>query len=264
MRLSDLIEHAKQRFIQMRGIYQRLSERPGLVESGPCQGLRIYAGPDTSRFTSGEYEQPVQQAIASLVHSGDVCYDIGANIGFFSLLLGRLVGASGMVYAFEPVPRNASTVERNARLNGMEHVSVLRLALSRDNGTAELLLAHHAGGAVLKSAGTPPDLAGSLMVQTASVDTLVEQQRIKPPNVIKIDVEGAELDALQGMQEVLRKWGPVVILELDDESTAGCEAKVSLCQAFLHNLGYRADPLPNAYPDEKWFVRHLIARRSAT
>lgn len=264
MTFSDLIERTKQPFVQMQGIYQRLSGRPALVGSGPGQGLRINAGPDTRRFTFGEYELPVQQAIVSLVRSGDVCYDIGANIGFFSLLLGRLVGASGMVYAFEPVPRNASTVERNALLNGMENISVLRLALSRDDGTAELLLAHHAGGAVLKSAGTPPDLAGSLMVQTASVDSLVEQQRIKLPDVVKIDVEGAEMDVLHGMQEVLRKWGPTVILELDDESAAGCEAKVSLCQAFLHKFGYQTDLIPNAYPDGKWFVRHFIARLSAT
>jgi FkbM family methyltransferase len=259
--MAHFIENAKQRLTVLGTAYRRAFGRIAEIASGPAKGLRFDAGPHTQRFASGHYERPVQEALAMQVSRGDVCYDIGANLGFFSVLLGRLAGPSGLVYAFEPVPGNASIIERNARLNQLPSVEVLRVALCGVDGREELLLAHHVGGAVLKSAGTPPDLAGSLMVETASLDTLVERQRIKPPNIVKIDVEGAEMDVLQGMERVLRKWAPILFVELDDETAAACEKKVSMCRSFLHDLGYQSELLPNAYPDGPWFVRHFLAQR---
>lgn len=234
------------------------------IESGPGKGLRFDAGPYTKRFASGQYERPVQEALASVVRPADVCCDIGANLGFFSVLLGRLAGPGGSIYAFEPVPQNASAIGRNARLNRLENIKVLTVALSCVDGRGELLLAHHVGGAVLKSAGTPPDLAGRIDVETASLDTLVDRGQVKPPNVIKIDVEGAEMEVLQGMQRVLRQWSPTVILELDDEATGVCERKVSTCRSFLQDLGYQTELLPNSYPEGRWVVRHVLARRDRT
>jgi FkbM family methyltransferase len=198
----------------------------------------------------------------ALVKVGDVCYDVGANLGFFSVLLGKLVGSQGSVYAFEPVPRNAATIERNARLNDLNNIRVMKVALSRVDGTEELLLADHVGGAALRSAGTPPDLAGSLMVETASADTLVDKHQLRPPNIVKIDVEGAEMDVLRGMERVLRTSAPTVIVELDDKDGAACETKVSLCRSFLHDLGYRTQVLLDSYPNIRWYVRHILARRA--
>ena len=230
------------------------------IKSGPGSGLCFDAGSASERFLSGAYERPVQEAIASMVRFGHVCYDIGANLGFFSLLFGRFAGPGGLIYAFEPVPGNADAIDRNARLNGLANVKILRIALCQVDGTEQLLLARHVGGATLQSAGVPPDHTGSLMVRTAAVDTLVKNRAIPPPNIVKIDVEGAELDVLRGMERVLRTWGPAVIVEVDDQTAAGCEEKVSSCQTFLRGLGYHVELLPNSYPDGKWFVRHFAAR----
>jgi FkbM family methyltransferase len=190
-----------------------------------------------------------------------VCYDIGANVGFFSILLGRLAGPTGSVYAFEPVPRNAFAIERNARLNHLGNITVLKLALSCVDGRSELLLAHHIGGAMLKSAGAPPDLAGRLDVEIAALDSLTESGSIKPPNFVKIDVEGAEIDVLQGMKAILRRWAPTIMLELDDEHVTACSNKVARCQSFLSKFGYRTELLPEAYPDGRWFVRHILGTK---
>jgi FkbM family methyltransferase len=230
------------------------------IEAGPAKGMRFDAGSETLRFCSGQYEPPVQQAIASVVRRGDVCYDIGANLGFFSLLFSRLAGAHGTVYAFEPVPTNADIITGNARLNNLQNVKVLRIALCQADGEAELLLARHIGGAALKTACIPPDLVGSLRVRTAAVDTLVDHQEIDPPNVVKIDVEGAELDVLHGMKHVIGKWAPNIILEVDDETAERCERKLFLCESYLHHSGYQTKTLTNSYADGKWFVRHLVAR----
>jgi len=232
-----------------------------VIGSGPGKGLRFDAGPHTRRFADGGYERPVQDALASVVRPADVCLDVGANLGFFTLLLSRLAGPRGAVFAFEPVPANAAAIESNARLNRLENIEILTLALSGVDGRDELLLARHIGGAVLRSAGTPPDHVGGMDVETASLDTLVERGRIRPPDVVKIDVEGAEMDVLRGMQRALRRWAPTLVLELDDETAAACESKVAACSSFLQALGYRTQLLPGSYPDGRWFVRHLLAQR---
>lgn len=261
MLVSDLVATAKQNLAQLATACKRAFRRIAEIESGPGKGLRFDAGRGSKNFASGKYERPVQEALACLVKPGAACYDVGANLGFFSILLSRLAGPTGSIYAFEPVPDNAAMIERNARLNQLENIAVLRLALSCIDGRGELMLAQHVGGAVLKTAGTPPDLVGSMMVETASLDTLVERQQIRPPNVVKIDVEGAEMEVLKGMVRVLRRCAPTIVLELDDETVEECEKKVSLCRSFLHEFGYRTELLENSYPDGPWFVRHFVARR---
>jgi FkbM family methyltransferase len=242
---------------------QRMSGRVPRIASGPGKGLRFDGGHATAGFVSGEYEYPVQEAIASLLREGDVLYDIGANFGFFSVLSSRIVGPEGVVYAFEPVPANASTVERNARLNRLGNIEVLRVAVSHHTGKSELYLAHYAGGAALISAGVPPDLAGTIVVDTSSIDDLVELRRIRPPNVVKIDVEGAEKEVLQGMLRVLKECGPKIILEVDDAVEARCVGKLESCRKFLEDLHYRCEVLPKSYKDGGWFVRHLVARHES-
>jgi FkbM family methyltransferase len=233
------------------------------IASGPGKGLCFDGGHATDGFVSGEYECPVQNAVTSLVRGGDVFYDIGANVGFFSVLASRFVGPVGVVYAFEPVPANASMVERNARLNRLGNIEVMRVAVSHHTGKSELYLAHYAGGAALKSAGVPPDLAGTIVVDTSSIDDLVNLRRIRPPDIVKIDVEGAELEVLHGMLQVLMEWTPKVILEVDDADETRCEGKLASCRKFLADLHYRCEVLPKSYKDGGWFVRHLVARHES-
>jgi FkbM family methyltransferase len=259
----ELLREVKHRLADIGDACRRALAGTAMIASGPAAGLRFDAGADTVRFEKGDYEQPVQQALASLARPGDVCYDIGANLGFFSILLGHLVGPKGVVYAFEPVPANAAAIERNARLNDLGNVRVMRVALARSDGAAELLLAQHVGGAVLADAGAPPDPAGRLTVATAAVDSLLARGELAPPRLVKIDVEGAEMDVLAGMERTLREYAPTLVLELDDATLTECERKVNTCRDFLESLGYRTEPLPNSYRDGKWYVRHFLATRES-
>lgn len=259
MMASELLHEIKQRLAGIGEAYRRALVGPGVIEAGLAKGLRFDAGAHTVRFEKGDYEQPVQQALALLARPGDVCYDIGANLGFFSILLGRLVGPTGIVHAFEPVPANAAIIERNARLNDLGNIRVMRVALTRSDGEAELLLAQHVGGAVLANAGIPPDPAGRLTVEVAAVDSLLACGALAPPQMVKIDVEGAEMDVLAGMERTLREHAPTIVLELDDATQRECENKVSTCRGFLESLGYHTEPLPNSYRDGRWYVRHFLA-----
>lgn len=261
--LDGLVSDIGQRFARVGEACRRALRAPAVIAAGPAEGLRFDAGADTVRFEKGDYERPVQQALVALARPGDVCYDIGANLGFFSILLGRLVGPAGVVHAFEPVPANVAIVERNALLNDLGNVRVVRVALTRSDGEAELLLAQHVGGAVLADAGTPPDPAGRLTVATATVDSLIGRGELAPPQLVKIDVEGAEMDVLLGMERTLREHAPKLVLEFDDATQSQCEGKVGACRGFLESLGYRTEPLPNSYRDGKWYVRHFLATRES-
>ena len=102
-----------------------------VISHGIGAGLKFNAGGANPGYALGTSEPPVQDALARLVKPGDVAYDIGANVGFFTVLLGRLVGPTGAVAAFEPLPPTAEALRKNAALNGFVHVTVFAHAVGR-------------------------------------------------------------------------------------------------------------------------------------
>jgi FkbM family methyltransferase len=230
------------------------------IAGGKGAGLRIIPLEGDREIALGAYETPVQVALLDNVAAGGVVYDIGANVGFFSLLAARRVGPQGRVYAFEPVARNAAAIERSARLNGFEALEVFAKAAGAASGIAELNLARHIGGAVLASVGVPPDRRGSVSVEVVAIDDLIREGSLRSPSLVKIDVEGAELEVIRGMKATLQAHRPVVICELDDATEAGLERKIDELLALLAGLEYRLERLTPCYPGIDWQVAHFVAR----
>ncbi|HEV8435127.1 MAG TPA: FkbM family methyltransferase, partial [Thermoanaerobaculia bacterium] len=94
------------------------------IKSGPLRGWRWITGSAPHGCWLGTYERDSQRAFMDNVHEGDVVYDIGANAGFFTLLASTLAGPRGLVFAFEPLPRNVALLERHVSLNGCENVRI--------------------------------------------------------------------------------------------------------------------------------------------
>lgn len=230
------------------------------VGGGIGAGLRIVPLEGDREIVRGTYELPVQGALADLVREGAVVHDIGANIGFFTLLAARLSGPAGRVHAFEPVPRNAAAISRSARLSGLGQVVVHQVAVGAAGGQGCLNLARHIGGAMLSSVGAPPDQRGTVTVEVVAIDDLVASGEVPPPDVVKIDVEGAELDVIRGMTRTLHERRPVLICELDDARPEGLKRKAEVLAGVLTGLGYALERLPDSYPDAGWEVAHFVAR----
>jgi FkbM family methyltransferase len=201
--------------------------------------------------------------MSRLLAEGNVVYDIGANVGYFSILSARLVGPTGTIYSFEPVPANGAAIQRNAGLNGFSNISVLDVAISDEIGERELFLAKHVGGSVLKSVDVPPDLVGSMQVNAVTIDSLVESENLRLPDVVKIDVEGAELHVLKGMRSVLEQKRPHLIVEFDDAVETICDDKYETCERYLADFNYTCASLPDSYANQGWYVRHMLARPKA-
>jgi FkbM family methyltransferase len=202
----------------------------------------------------------VQLALSRHLRPGCVFYDIGANVGFFSLITARLVGPTGMVYSFEPLSENAEAIRQNARINGLENLMVLEAAASETSGLGELFVTEWDGGGTLASpALRPPRSVGSRTVRTVAVDELVDNRELRAPSVVKIDVEGAELDVIRGMQRTLARFGPIILYEVDAQHWEELAARWDALDAFVTGLGYAVTRLENAYPALNWHVGHSLA-----
>ena len=236
-----------------------LRQRDVTVRNGVAKEIEFNAGKSTPELSLGTYEIPIQNIFAQHLKEGDVFYDIGANVGFFSVIAAKLVGDTGKVYAFEPGKENTASIRHNAGLNKFEQIEVIEKAVSQTSGTAQLLLAQYSGGHASATADVPPDLAGEITVDLVSIDELIARQQIAPPNFVKVDVEGAELDVLKGMQETIKTYQPTIIYEVDDGDGTGYERKYRELAAFFESLDYQVTQAKNSYETIDWYVGHAIA-----
>ena len=187
------------------------------VAGGDLAGFAIQLDMQVDKdYWLGTYEPDLQVAVRDLVQPGTIIYDVGANIGYVSLLLAKASGAGGHVYAFEALPENAERWRTNIRLNGMDsRLSLTSAAVTRASGPVRFLV-HASGGMgkVTGSAGRDDGYQSEITVPGLSLDEFIFKQGNPPPQVIKMDIEGGEVLALQGMRRVLSEARPLMLMEL--------------------------------------------------
>lgn len=230
------------------------------IEAGVGAGLWFRGAGAGDAYGSGTNELPVQEALRRTCNPGDVFFDIGANVGFFTMIGARLVGTQGLVVAFEPIRSNAQAVRTNAELNAFTHVRVREEAVADQVGHVEMYATEHVGGATLCSTGiAPADTVRRVRVAQVSIDALIGAGKLPAPNVVKIDVEGAELAVVDGMAGVLDRHRPIVVYEVDDAEREAFETRTRSVEHALTAHGYRIERLEDAYPGIAWCVGHAIA-----
>jgi len=219
----------------------------GLVEmtvaSGALSGMRLFLDLHSEKdYWLGTYEPELQAGMLELVKPGMVAYDLGANIGYITLLLARLVGQSGHVTAFEALPSNLERLQTNIRLNDFQQrMTVVPAAVVDHSGTVHFLVGPSGGmGKAQGSAGRNLEYQQVLEVDGIALDDYVRDR--PAPQVIKIDIEGGEVLALPGMRRMLAQHRPLVFLELHGEKAA------DVVWAELTGAGYRISSLAPGYP----------------
>jgi FkbM family methyltransferase len=196
------------------------------IIQGRLKGLRWVLGAGTHGCWIGSYELHKQQRFAAELKEGQVVYDIGANVGFYSLLAAKCVGSTGRVFAFEPLPENLSYLRRHVALNGLANATVCPVAVSDVAGVLHFTPGKNRSTGHL-------DVAGDLEVKALSLDDFVIVEKNPHPQIIKIDVEGAEVRVLRGAQRVLETHRPLIFL-----ATHGVTVHRECCQ-LLRAIGYR-------------------------
>ena len=189
--------HGIGRIWPFRQVYQFLLTRlqPRTAE---VHGHKMFLDPNDSLRLSlwGVYEPFETRLFMDHVKSGDVVLDIGANIGYYTLLAAKLVGAEGSVHAFEPDPDNFALLQKNVRHNNYQNVVLENRAVSDRNGKIELFKAgDNWGGHSIYDAA---DRSSHITVDVIALDDFFKDGPTAI-NLVKMDIEGAEVGALQGM-----------------------------------------------------------------
>jgi len=192
-------------------------------------------------YVGGRYEPNEMYAMASLLRDGMCVVDVGANAGVFTLVAARLVGAGGSVYAFEPSARDRARLLANVEANRLANVKVQASALGRAPGKAVLHVssAEHPGHNTIGGFAYSEDTGGgSLEVDVTSLDDFVRAHDLHRLDLLKIDVEGSETMVLQGAQESLRRFRPVIITEAYDPSLRQLGTSAAELLRLLRDAGY--------------------------
>ena len=182
-----------------------------------------------------QYETALFDRLPGLVKNGDVVYDVGANIGLFSVPFSKGVGAEGRVICFEPNPICVSFLRANLEVNGCANASIVPLALTA--GSQQVSFTLNFGNSLLgltDISGFFRQKAGQeISVEGRALDELRESFRLPAPKLVKMDVEGAEGAAIHGMASTLRDHRPTLLMEIHGANAAREVASV------LDPLGYR-------------------------
>jgi FkbM family methyltransferase len=171
------------------------------VLSGPLKGTRWIMHSGVHAYWRGVYEPELTGRIQEIVKPGMTCYDCGANVGYFTLLFSQLVGDRGQVFSFEPLPANAGYLRKHLDINKRSNVTIIEGALADYNGKARF---SPDGSASSLGPG------GSIEVDCRSVDSLA----LPPPDVMKIDVEGAEELLVKGAEQTILRHRPAILMSL--------------------------------------------------
>ena len=193
------------------------------IAAGVLEGIRMVLDLHTEKdYWLGTYEPDLQAATRQFIKPGIVVYDVGANIGYISLMAARLVEEQGKVFSFEALPANIARLNQNVTLNAIKgQVRVVHAAVVDKAGKVSFL-AHASGamGKALGSAGRDEHYTQTIKVQGITLDDFVYINGNPPPGVIKMDIEGGEGMALAGMPRLLKEARPVLLIELHGEEAA--------------------------------------------
>jgi FkbM family methyltransferase len=214
------------------------------------------AGAQCHAVLRGLHEPMVQEALRRTLPEGGTLYDVGANLGFMTLVGARLVGPAGTVVSIEPEPENVAAIEANAALNGLDTITVIAAAAAADTGPVEVIGVRDTLWTRLAEVGEHPMERERLTVPGVRLDELVYERGVRAPDVVKIDVEGAELQVLAGMTRLLRDCRPAIVAEMHGKNAAFCER--------LRAAGYTIVNLDGPEPPERAGDNaHLLAQWSA-
>jgi FkbM family methyltransferase len=213
-----------------RSVSWRLSDQLSAPVEVTTPGGRMIldAGDSVGRVLTiaGEWEPHVTRAFRASLERGDVCLDVGAHVGYYTLLAAKLVGPPGHVYAFEASPTTYRSLEANLARNRVANVTPANVAAGAEEGSAVLYEAPSYGSGA--SSLSPrmlesPDIGRfeeytPVQVRVGSIASLVPREEFHRVRLIKIDVEGYEVEVLRGLEEILAIGAPLaLIVELSPE-----------------------------------------------
>lgn len=192
----------------------------------------IRASPQSLFYFSGRFEPSVTDFYCSLLKEGMTVADVGASTGYYTLLASKIVGKSGLVLSFEPEPHRFRELVDNILINECNNVKPFKLAISDKEGEAEFELVDTSGyGCVVR---TRKAKKKRIRVKTTTLDSFK-----KDIDLVKIDVEGAELEVLKGMRKILSRRNVKIICEIHPDGLSSLGYSTKDVENILKKYGYK-------------------------
>lgn len=207
------------------------------IQAGPLQGKswNISSG---IKFIRGQYEPEKTQAIEAMIKPRDVVFDVGAHVGYFTILMSDRVGPHGQVVSFEPRDINLEFLRQHVRINQCSNVQVMDAVVGNRTGAARLETRVGTGRGHVSS-------KGNVDVRMVVLDELIQSGSIPVPQFMKIDVEGCEMMVLEGARRLIETHRPRMIL------ATHTPALEQACNDFLTARGYDVQEL-QVLGDTEW------------
>lgn len=198
------------------------------ILKGPLKGKKWYTRCSNLQFALGSFEHELVKHLETEIKKSNIFYDIGAHVGYHTMIASLLVGNDGEVVAFEPLPRNLYYLKKHLEINNIDNVELIESAVSDESGYTYLEPGDHPSTPHI----TEFKSNGNHKIRTYSLDDLINSKSINPPDVMKIDVEGAELMVLKGSIYILKNYKPKIFLELHSKEL------FTECKSFLKDYNY--------------------------
>lgn len=193
-------------------------------------------------YLTGTYERMTSVVMSQLMRRGDIAMDVGANIGYFSLLLAHRAGSEGHVYAFEPIPDVRTELDQNINANKLSNITVIQAAVTDHDG--ELTI--YEGPSDHRGISSLRPLHNASKILTVRGIRLDDHFPDLPSlRLIKIDVEGAEQLALAGMAGIIARHQPYIVLEFTDSYLNNFGNSISSLEDWLREQGYSLHRITN-------------------
>ncbi len=186
-------------------------------------------------WLTGEYEPEVAHVMKCILRKGDCAVDVGANQGFFTLFMAKCVGVGGIVHSFVPVPQTRRMLLHNISISDMTNCHVQSVAASNEHATLNIYPGppEHSGIASLRvNQAVEP-----IQISAARLDDVIDQDA--PVRLIKLDIEGAELKALQGAKQTIETHHPFLIIEVTDRFLRAFGDSAEAIRMLLGEHGYQ-------------------------
>jgi FkbM family methyltransferase len=193
------------------GFLGRTIAQEGRIAHGAGKGLWFNARGSNPGYVAGTSEPLEQELVLRYSRPGGVVYDLGANIGFYAVIAARAVGPSGAVFAFEPTPTLAKRAQANGARNALHQLQIIEAAVCMEDGMVEFETSATQLVNSIRRISSLSDRSASL-VRSVRLDTFAAQHR--PPDLLLIDIEGAEIEALESGLKTISRSRPVIMVEV--------------------------------------------------
>jgi FkbM family methyltransferase len=191
-------------------------------------------------FYGHYHERYEADLVAWLLSGDDVFWDIGANVGYFTLVAATALANHGQIIAFEPGKNAYARLTENISLNPYKNIQTYSMAVSDHEGEAVLHLKGDIADSSASLFQTGEPQVGQEVCRTVALDQFLLAEGLRPPTLIKLDAEGAELAVLQGAQGLISQSSPMFLMEMEEKNLLAASASKAAIQQYLGGYGYQA------------------------